>query len=846
MKTVMQASFKTCAQFHIERPRLSQLFMNAVNYPLVMICAGAGYGKTSAVHDFVQDYQVTTTWIQLSERDNVGSRFWENYTHSVAQVNKPLAAAIGKLGFPDTQDKVNQYLTLLRDFTEIKQRIIVMDDVHLIEDSSVLCFLERAFQNIPLGTSLFLISRSVPRINTAGLISKGRMFTVSESDLRFTETELAQCFRGQKNLLLPNSLREIMEDTEGWAFAINLIARSYQKAPGYGGYLRNAMKINVFQLMETEIWNGVSKRLQRFLIRLSLIDHLSVDLIAFLAGGDRELIAEFERQNAYIRRDNYINAYLIHHLFLEFLSQKQDLLTEDEKRKTYAIAGDWCNRNGFKIDAMTYYEKTGDYESIVSIFFSLPTQIPADIARYAAQIFGRIPPEAFDRVDYLAVMHVRSIICIGRWKEAFALMTDYEARYLRLPADNTLRIHNLGGIYFWWSVMRLLMCTTDNRYDFDLYYAKLDECLSTVSAEPVKLPVYYPFGAWINLAGSAKKGAPQEFIHAFSRAVHHRSHCLNSAKTGIDDLARGELLLYQGDIRGAEPLIARSLEQTREHRQFAAVHMALFYTMRIAVSQGDYPKMEQALRDMELQLSENDYTNRFITYDIALAWYYCVLGLPEKIPDWLKDKFSPYGHAYFMENVGNQAKARYCYLTRNYPPLLAYLGEVRQREAILYGRVEMLAMEACVYNKMKDKAKALAVLQEAYETAAPNGLHMPFIELGKDMRTLTSSALKESSCTIPKPWLETVNRKSASYAKRHAHITAEYKQANNTEKDIALSSREAEILTDLSHGLSRSEIAVSHSLSINTVKMVINMIYTKAGAENLADLIRIAVERKMV
>ena len=60
------------------------------------------------------------------------------------------------------------------------------------------------------------------------------------------------------------------------------------------------------------------------------------------------------------------------------------------------------------------------------------------------------------------------------------------------------------------------------------------------------------------------------------------------------------------------------------------------------------------------------------------------------------------------------------------------------------------------------------------------------------------------------------------------------------------SSLESEILTDLSHGLSRAEIAASRNLSINTVKMLVNNVYMKLGAENLAEAIRIASERKFI
>jgi LuxR family maltose regulon positive regulatory protein len=845
METIQQAGNNPYTVFHFKRSRLNQLFMEAMKYPLIMVCAGAGYGKTSAVHDFVQEYQATTIWVQLSQRDNVEGRFWENYTYSISKVNKSFAEIIHKLGFPDNAEKLNQYSTLVRKNVDVKRRIMVLDDFHLIENPAVIRFVEECFRSMPAGTTPFLISRSTPRINIAAYVSNDRIFNVNEDELRFTESELARYFRGQGISLTPDSLRGIMQDTGGWVFAINLIAHSYKKAPGYEGYLRNAMKSNIFRFMETEIWDGISERLQNFLVRLSLIDHLSVDMIALLAGGDEELIFEMERQNAYVRRDDYINAYLIHHLFLEFLRGKQELLPEEQKRETYAIAGDWCNKNGFKIDALAYYEKTGDYEMVVSIFFELPTQIPQDIARYAMGIFDKIPQEAYDKVDFLAVMHVRTVMCLGLWQEACRLAEFYEAKYLRMPEDNPLRNHTLGGIYYCWGILRSLMCTVDDIYDFDGYYAKFDECLSKSPIDPGQ-QANYPAGPWISMVGAARKGAPQEYIEAITRAAHHVSHCFNGAMTGIDDLVRGELMFYQDDVRGAEPFIIRAMEQARERKQYEIVHRALFYTLRIAVLQGNYTKVQQALREMEVQLNENEYTLRFVTYDIALAWYYCLLCELEKIPDWLKDKFTPYGHASFIENFGNQIKALYCYLTNNYPPLLAYIEDQKKREAILFGRIEMLAMEACVHYKMKNREKACYALEEAYKIASPNDILMPFIELGKDMRTLTSFALKKTDGGIPKSWLESINRKSASYAKRLAHVVAKYKQASGAADNIAITRRESEILTDLSHGLSRTEIAAGRGLSINTVKMIINNVYMKLGAENLADAIRIAAEKKIV
>jgi len=846
METMLQMRNESSSSFHFERSRLNKLFMEVVKYPLVVVCAGAGYGKTSAVHDFVEKYQAITAWVQLSERDNVGTRFWENYIHSIMQVNTSLAKAMTDIGFPDSKEKLHHHKTLLNNLIEMNKRILVVDDFHCIEEPSVLCFMEECIlRNVPPGATIFLISRSTPRVNIAGLVYRDQIVNVSESDLRFTESELAQYFRQLDITPQESPLREIMRDTEGWAFAINLIARSFQKAPGYTGYVRNAMRTNIFRFMETEIWNEISERLQNFLVRLSLIDHLSVDLITQLAGDDKGLIDDLEKQSAYVRQDSYIDAYLIHPLFLEFMRQKQNSITEEQKRETYVIAGNWCKNNGFSIDAMSYFEKIGDYTSIINILFGLPARIPDDITRYAAAIFDRAPAEAFDRVEYLAEMHLRTYMCQGLWQKSLELVRRYEAKFLALPDDNINKRRILARLYVCWVYIRGLMSLIEDDYDFDVYMEKACKWMGT-SIDPGKLGPHCP-GAWIICIGSSKKGGPERYINALANNKKNISQSyIRGFMGGALELAQAELEFYRGNALSAEPLAALGLKQARAGDQPALIHRALFLILRIACAQGNFAAAEQALNETKARLDATAYLNRFLDNDISFSWYYCFLGLPEKVMDWLKEGFSSYVHPGFIENFGNQIRARFFYATRNFSPLLVYIEEMKQRESFLFGRIEMLAMEACTHYIMKDKTKAFATLQAAYEDAIPNEITMPFIQMGKDMRTLTSAMLKESGGKIPDLWLKDINRKSASYAKHRTHIITEYKKAHGMTNDIVFTPRERDVLADLAHGLSRPEIAANRSLSINTVKMVINHIYMKLGAENLAELIRIAMERKLI
>ncbi|MDR1286746.1 MAG: helix-turn-helix transcriptional regulator, partial [Treponema sp.] len=420
-------------QIYLGRPRIDRLLEKAVQNPVVIVNAGAGYGKTHAVYSFVRDYNARTCWMQLSERDNIGKRFWENFIAGISVGNKAAAARLANVDFPETEREWDRYAAVPREETRINVKyIFVYDDFHLIHDRAVLRFLERSITASFPGITSILISRNEPSIDLTELRARGLVGRITQDDLRFSREEMVEYFHTQNVLPLPQTIPSMYYDTEGWAFAIRLAGLSLRNAPGTP-YVSHAMRANIFRLIESEIISGLSPGLRKFLIKLSLVEHLAPDLIREIsadsaaadsptaaeasgedaAGGDAvgegfleetrlleemQLLKEMEQIVSFIRFDSYQNAYRIHHLLLDYLSGKQGELSEDEKRGVYQKAAAWCAANNQKLDAINYYEKAGDYERLIGVVETMPAILPNRTAGMLLEIMERAPAEIYDRI----------------------------------------------------------------------------------------------------------------------------------------------------------------------------------------------------------------------------------------------------------------------------------------------------------------------------------------------------------------------------------------------------------------------------------------------------------------
>jgi len=765
---------------YMDRPRIHALMKKAVSYPVIVVCALCGYGKTHAVYSFLKQYDARVTWLRISENDNSTDFFWKNYSNQVSLRWPEIGFRLEEIGFPESNEAFLKYNAVRLEAGLLPgKHIRVFDDFHLLQNTEVLKFFERSLNKLPSNLTLILITRTMPEINLVGMMMRENVFTIQEDALRFTEEEIVKYFNQYKYPLTKEDTRKIFNDTQGCASVVNLIRRSLSQDQKYDKFIFEAVKKNIFRKIEVDISKTASEKLRRFLLRVSLIDNHASGLVKSLVPescADDGLIREMERLNAYIRYDFITDTYMIQNLFHDYLKQTQEqVLTDNERKETYQAAGLWCEKNGYHTDALFYYEKSCDYDSITRNVASFNVQMPWEMALNALEILDRIPENVKSQNPIFPSMYLKLKINLGHFDEAQTLAQRYAQEY-EARDDTPERNRALCAIYTFWGLLRMKMCTYTDVYDFDIYFKKISRYYNK---NPFKLIGPYKeltAGAWVSKVGTSRQGAMDEYIAAVSRVSSSISHELAPYYEGLEDLLRGELYFYQRQFNDAEQYLKQSIASAREHDQYITQNLALTYLMHIQFSGGDYERASGSIKEMETLLNEKDYGVRYTMYDIACAFYHLALEKSDKVPQWLKGNFSPFTHSSFLENYANRIRARYHYQTHQYNALLDFIKNSLEYPMILFGRIELKVLQALTLYKLKKRLEAIAAFTEAYDLSEPNGIITSFTEFGKDMRTLTLAAHKDNTCTIPKKWLEDINRISSAYAKRKIKMKAEYTQ----------------------------------------------------------------------
>jgi len=835
------------AEHYLMRPAVEGLIKDAFKKPLTLVTAGAGYGKTQAVLSALKTVKCKSAWIQLSKLDNLGDRFWEHIAYSLKPQSQSLFESLLSIGYLESIADFNQFLRqLAKELSQSEYFILVFDDFHRINNKTILEFFKLFISARIKNISIVLISRTIPDLSLAELLSKGLLARITEDDLRFSRDEMDAYYHKQDFDLDESLSLDIYNYTDGWIFAIYLVGLAIKK-----GNLSNQnpileVKIDIYDLIENEVFGSVSEKLQNFLIQLSVLDCLPAGFLDELVHDDLPLVEEMNKSHLFIRYDSLSDSYHFHPLFKKFLQTQEKGLDKEEVLKIHIAAAEWYIKNNRRYEAIFHYKECGMYDELFDIIISFDYHVARKTADVFIKLIEEAPKDAIRKRPVMRIVRAFFMFNNNRIDEAKQELIKIQNEYENLPKTKE-NLAILGEAY----ITLALISIVNLDYKFVELFKMADEYLP----EGSKL-----VGQKLNIAEglnvcSIKESSPGELKRhqdAIFNVAPYACRVMNGCSYGIEYLNAAESSLYIGDLKNAEKNAYEAIYKSKKYQQYDIEYMASFVLLRIFIAKGKYVEISDILHQMKKKVETFQASSCISLNDIIRSWFFVKIDKTDKVSNWIKDKEGiPKKLAPVILGREYLTRSDYLLAENRYHELLAFMQQTDRlygKRGILFAIIQNKITRAIIYHYTKNYKASIEALNEAYELAYPNQLVMQFIEYGNKMRTLIRAARRSDDCKAPKEWLNHIYTKSSAYAKQISHIVSRYDQEHALENknQISLSGREKEVLAHLYRGLTRAEIASSCYLSVSTVNSVIKNIYDKLGASNNTDAIRIAKERELV
>src|ERR1700730_3659870 len=328
----------------LSRPRLTDRLLANLSYPLPLVTANAGSGKTTLVADFLRTHKRQFVWYQLDHTDADPSVFLGYLGFGIKQ----LIPGFGEAMFSYLQEAagevaqhperaVDVFLNEVLERVE-QQLILVLDDYHhLGPDTAVHAVLDRLLAYLPDVLHVIMISREMPPLALGRLRTHLPLANIDRSDLLFTDEETQELFRKVFDLeLTPEQLAEYRERTHGWITALQLVRQvahrnvisnrdGQEGAPDLVEVLRQSER-DIFDYFAEEVFSDEEADVQELLLKVSLLDRIELDACASLYQGLNcaRVLPNLVRRNVFlsVASDRRGEEYRLHPLFKNFLRRR--------------------------------------------------------------------------------------------------------------------------------------------------------------------------------------------------------------------------------------------------------------------------------------------------------------------------------------------------------------------------------------------------------------------------------------------------------------------------------------------------------------------------------------------
>jgi len=791
----------------LQRSHLLEVLNQSRSFPLTLLSASAGFGKTTLLSSWASQSTSQVAWLTLDEEDNDPTRFWAYVIAALRHSGSPVGeAALALLQSPYPSLLTGALTALINELAALSQdTALILDDYHVIREQAIHDSLQFVLDHLPPCLHLLLASRGDPQLPLARLRARGQVVEIRDTDLRLSGEEAARFLTQVMNLSLSEEDTGRLETrTEGWIAGLQLAALSMRRHADVSAFIQAFTGSHRFILdyVQEEILEHLPQVQQRFLLHTSVLTRMNAEVCQALTGeqASQQMLESLERANLFlVPLDEERRWYRFHTLFREVLLARLQATQPEQVSRLHREAALWYQQQEWPHEAIPHALATQDFFFVAELLEGYTERLflQGELKTLLAWI-KLLPQEVLRAHPRLATSYIFAFNLMF----PFSPQEQEERAYLHqlqegvevllqsedqttLPEAERDRLHHRIMILKAWNLGARALSDGNveqlNSLVQQMQHLSLDDDTMWKLLSPGSFAMAYRlagnFPPMVSVLQESRKitrmtqNRYQEVQTLWGliaalialgqlRQAHDRCQELQRLVDRLGgplpvaaypDVFQAQLAYEWNRLEVAKSAAEIAIEKTAPLQYMDILMVAYEVLVRVCMAQGDLTGAEQAVREME-RVNQSAGIPLFRPWVESLwAHLWLARGDLTRAVDWAEH--TPYRQdaLFYSRESAYLALVRVYLAQQRYPQALQWLTALlsaAEQVARVGSMISILALQVTALQASGATHEALRVLDRLLTEASPEGYMRVFLDAGEPMHQALQALLTTEQHTV--------------------------------------------------------------------------------------------------
>ena len=805
--------------------RLKEKLTNTRNNKFTFVHAPVGYGKTIVIRNYLRNAAYDVQWMNC---DTTKELFWNEFCEVIAEACAVDAAPLKECGFPkDIKDAMHaaNYIATL----EFRQRLMFVFDNYNVIDGPIInkfFFLLRENEDVEMN-AIFVTGNHLDSYSLK-LIVRNWVNYINDDDFSLNAEDIRAYFRNNGINITRAQAAELYSVSRGWPIIVSFQLTQYREFHNFNV----TSQANTF--INNEIFFSMPADEKMFLVKMSAFESFTLAQAAAWNGMSTELAKSYIEDNIFVRYNSVDRVYSMNPLIRKYLEKDFNDIPLTQRNSMFSSVGDLYSETGNFFEAVRCYYRAGAYQEMFTAKSELNRLFPY-VIKANKPVFLAAAHNYFkvkDKGDY--EFAIALVIIMFLYNEN-TLSNDLMATMIS-DIKNDARLTDsqkdskIADLTYVDAFLHFVECSKGGR--------ELDTIINKKPRSSGRLYDGIPFGYGtpsVLMLYHNEPGRACEEIK-FMESIASSYYILTDGHgKGFESVAKAELLYLQGDIEGAEILSLKAMYVADSRNQVSIFLAANLVLARISLYTGDELSLAGRMEMFGKKIAEakdGEYMySRMI--DLCKGYLYSLLGIKDRIPQWLKDDRTIENNSNFITLAfANIVYGRFLLLDEQYHHLQAVSGQfigIAESASYTISKIYTYIYIAISNFKTGIEQKAMHFLDIAVGLSYEDMICMPFVENYSLLEPILDMMHFSSEKAA---FIRNIKKMHRSYDRSVRTIAKSYEESSN----YGLTARESDVAKLAARRLSNKEIADVLCIAESTVKSTMKLVFRKLGINARVEL----------